>query len=287
MSATTQRGGSADGDALRTVAVGGNRTLAYAEYGDPAGRPVVFLHGTPGSRLLGELFDEPAREAGARVLAPDRPGYGESDPWPGRELSDTEYLAALLEDAGVSRAGVVGFSGGGPHALAFAASRPDLVSGVDLVAGATPPELQEERPRTQRLLGTLARRTPTILGGLLRGQAWVAGRGSPSVVVSQYTTEAGREDLSDATAELVREDFLVALANSRSGTVTESRLLDADWAFDPEVPVRVWHGECDGNVPVESARSLADRLGAECTVFEGADHLGTLLESRSEVLEPY
>jgi pimeloyl-ACP methyl ester carboxylesterase len=287
MSTSTRSSVSADGTDVRTVAVGGGRTVAYAEYGDPGGRPVLFLHGTPGSRRLGELFDEVARREGVRVLAPDRPGYGDSDPWPERTLSDAgSFLAPVLEDAGVSRAGVVGFSGGGPQALAFAAERPDLVAGVDLVAGATPPDLQDEPPRTQRLLGMLARRTPTLLSGLLRGQAWTARRGSPSVVVSQYTTEAGREELSASEAELVKEDFLAALGNSRSSTVTESRLLDAEWDVDPEVPVRVWHGKRDGNVPVESARRLADRLGAETTVFE-TDHLTTLLRSRSDVLEPH
>jgi pimeloyl-ACP methyl ester carboxylesterase len=289
---TTTRSAVSDsvGDA-RTVPVGGGRTVAYAEYGDPEGRPVLFLHGTPGSRLLGALFEGVARDEGVRVLAPDRPGCGVSEPHPGRTLSDTgEFLAPVLRDAGVSRAGVVGFSGGGPHALAFAATHADLVAGVDVVAGAVPPALRESTPRTQRILGTLARRTPTLLSGLLRAQGWVAGRGSPDAVVSQYTTGDRPAELTEEDAELVRKDFLEAVTNHRSGTVTESALLDREWDFDPagvDVPVRLHHGERDANVPVAGAHRLADELGAETTVFEDADHLGTLLRSRAGALAPY
>jgi len=124
------------------VPIDDDRHVAYAEYGDPAGHPIVFLHGTPGSRRLGRLFDDAARREGVRILAPDRPGYGRSSPWPTRDLSDTgAFVAPVLDDAGVDRAGVVGFSGGAPHALAVAATHGDRVTAVDVVSGATPPSV--------------------------------------------------------------------------------------------------------------------------------------------------
>ena len=57
-----------------TVSIGENRQLTYTEYGEAGGTPVLFLHGTLGSRRLGTLFDTAAREHGIRLLAPDRPG---------------------------------------------------------------------------------------------------------------------------------------------------------------------------------------------------------------------
>ncbi len=54
----------------------GNRTVGFAEYGDPNGFPVVFFHGTPGSRIGGRLAGGWAREAGCRLVALDRPGFG-------------------------------------------------------------------------------------------------------------------------------------------------------------------------------------------------------------------
>jgi pimeloyl-ACP methyl ester carboxylesterase len=271
-----------------TVSITDGRRVAYTEYGDATGRPVVFFHGTPGSRLLGRLFDDDARRAGVRLLAIDRPGYGQSSPWPTRDLTDTgAFVVPVLDDAGVGRADVVGFSGGGPHALALAATHDSRVDHVDVVAGATPPATGETPP-PQRLLETLAARMPTLLRGLFRAQATLAGVLPPAVVVSQYTTAEGRASLPDDVAALVARDFAEAFARTRRGVVTEIRLLSEQWPFSlPALddPVTLWHGTGDTNVPVESVRRLRDRLpDARLSVFEDADHLTTLLRSRSAIV---
>jgi len=271
---------------VRTVDTERGR-IAYAEYGDPEGVPVLFFHGTPGSRLLGAVYDEAARDRGLRVLTVDRPGYGDSEPWSDRTLADTGAFAVpVLDDADVDRAGVIGFSGGGPHALALAASHPDRVRRVDLVGGAVPHDCGPEDPLPQRLLGTLATRTPRLLGGLLRFQTWVARR-NPSAVVGQYTS-GDTGDVPTAVTELVGRDFVEALDASRNGVIVESRLFERPWDLGLEefdVAVHLWHGERDGNVPIEAAREFQRRLpDAELTVFE-TDHLRTLLASRSAILD--
>lgn len=272
----------------RTVTLADDRVVAYAEYGDPGGTPVVLLHGTPGSRVLGELFADAAREHGVRLLAVDRPGSGRSSPWPERTLTDTaSVVAAVLDDAGIGEAGLVGFSGGAPHALAVAGALGDHVRSVDLVAGATPPSLGPADPPVLRLLGTLARRAPRLLALLFRGQAWALERAPPEAVVDLYTT--GDADVPAGVADVVARDFGAALGHDRRGTVTDSRLADERWLSElppVEVPVRVWHGERDTNVPVAGARQLAEHLpSATLTVYGDADHLGTLLDCRAAVVE--
>lgn len=264
--------------------------VAYAEFGDHAGDPVVLLHGTPGSRLLGGLYDDAARERGVRVLAFDRPGYGRTPPRTDHAPADTaDVLAAVLDDAGVESAGVVAFSGGAPHALAAAAECGDRIDGVDVVSGGVPASLREETPTPQRVLGALAGRTPRLLGGLLRGQAWAARRLPPSFVVAQYTTDDGQAALPDDVAALVKRDFLEALARSRAGVVRESRQFTGDWAFPldgVDCEVRWWHGADDANSPVDGARRVADALpDCELSVLPDADHLGALVESRGDVLD--
>ncbi|SEO88916.1 Pimeloyl-ACP methyl ester carboxylesterase [Halorientalis persicus] len=282
------RDGNRDGDGSpTTVSLDGGRRLAYAEHGAPEGTPVVFLHGTPGSRRLGELFDTAARARGIRILAPDRPGFGTSSPWPARSISDTaRVVTAVLEDVGVERAGVVAFSGGCPYALATAATSPERVDRVDVISGATPPDAGDD-PAIQRVLGGLATRTPTVLGGLFRGQAWLARRLDPSVVVSQYTDAA--EAIPAETAELVRADFVEAFATHRSGAVTEFRHAASAWdiEFDAvDVPVRFWHGDADANVPIAGVYRLAEWLpDARLEPIADADHLRTLLRCRADVLD--
>lgn len=77
------------------------RKLGYAQYGSLKGRPILYLHGLPGSRLEAAGYDELGLKLGARIIAADRPGYGWSSPHPGRTLldypKDLEHLAKYLE----------------------------------------------------------------------------------------------------------------------------------------------------------------------------------------------
>ena len=267
----------------------GDRRLAYAEYGAETGSPVVFLHGTPGSRRLAELFESTARDGDVRLLAPDRPGYGRSDPWPERSIRDGgRVVRTVLDHAGIDAARLVAFSGGAPYAFAAAAALPSRIERVDAVAGATPPEYARERPAVQRALSRIGSTAPPALAALFRIQRWVAGRRDPSFVVAQYTTGEPTAAVSDRAAEIVRADFLEALSRHRSGTVTEFRQTAADWNVDfgaIDAPVRFWHGDDDANVPIAAVRRFEAALPTgELTVLDGADHLQTLLRAVPEIL---
>lgn len=277
-----------DHQQTRVVSVDGDRQVAYAEYGRSDGVPVVFLHGTPGSRRLGALLATRARENGVRVLAPDRPGYGRSSPWPNRSVRDAaEFVTPVLDDADVRTAGLIAFSGGGPYALSIAATLAEEISHVDVISGATPPTKREEPPVVQRLLTRLATTTPAVLRGLFRGQTWLVERLGPSVVVERYT--ADDDAVPDAAAEIIEEDFLEAFARHRSGAVTEFRNTATDWGIDfaeIDAAVRLWHGSNDTNVPISGARRLEQTIPtADLHVLDDADHLQTLLRSLPDVLE--
>ena len=118
----------------------GGRRLTWAEYGDPDGEVVFYFSGGDSSRLEGRCLDAAAQSLGVRVIAPDRPGFGGSDPVPDRTLGDWADDVAALADAVEARAfSVVGLSGGGPHALATAWALPTRVRSVVVVASAPAP----------------------------------------------------------------------------------------------------------------------------------------------------
>ena len=63
------------------------RQLGFAEYGDPNGLVVLAFHGVPGARYMFRPTAVPAKRLSMRIVAPDRPGYGLSEPQPGRQLA--------------------------------------------------------------------------------------------------------------------------------------------------------------------------------------------------------
>ncbi|NJN00035.1 MAG: hypothetical protein HC800_25435 [Phormidesmis sp. RL_2_1] len=77
-----------------------NRQLAYAEYGDPDGHPVLYFHGGGNCRLEPLLLgNEAFTQLGLRLIAPDRPGIGRSDFRPNRGFSDWTKDVSFLADA--------------------------------------------------------------------------------------------------------------------------------------------------------------------------------------------
>ena len=100
------------------------------------GPAVVLLHGQPGShRDWRRVTKRLARTH--RVIAVDRPGYGDASREAPRGFAgNADDLARLLDEQGVERATVVGHSWGGGAALAFAQRHPERVAALVLVAAA-------------------------------------------------------------------------------------------------------------------------------------------------------
>jgi pimeloyl-ACP methyl ester carboxylesterase len=93
---TKEDAGSMNGQ--NSVRLHDGAVLAFQEYGDPSGMPVIFCHGWPSSRTMAQLADEPARSLGVRIISPDRPGISDSSMQLDRKLSDWPSLVEQLVD---------------------------------------------------------------------------------------------------------------------------------------------------------------------------------------------
>src|SRR2546421_12587171 len=99
--------------------------VAFSEYGDPNGEPVMFCHGWPSSRLMAQFTHEAARESGARIISPDRPGMADSSFVAQRKLLDWAPLGSEVADfLGLEKFLVLGISGRRPSAHALARAMP-------------------------------------------------------------------------------------------------------------------------------------------------------------------
>jgi pimeloyl-ACP methyl ester carboxylesterase len=266
----------------QTLTLRDGRALCWADWGDPDGAPVLYFHGTPGSRTQGARFDEAARAAGVRLIAPDRPGYGRSTFQPNRRIpgwsSDIEQLTDHL---GIDRFAVFGASGGGPYALACAQAMPGHVIAVAVAASPCPPEtdLLAQLPRKLRSLVTIVARTTVPLRVVLSVIAFQAMR-NPFRVLDWGLRSLPATDRAIVTASRTRAvaavDMRESLRDGGRATAADGQLLCRPWGFDQrdiDAPVHVWHGTADPFVPVEMGRYLANTIpGCQAAFFDGEGH---------------
>jgi pimeloyl-ACP methyl ester carboxylesterase len=231
------------------------RALSIDDVGDPAGTPVLYLHGGGDSRLSRHPDDAIAAALGVRLLAVDRCGPAVR----GRTLRTwAEDVVAALP---VERFAVIGWSAGGPHALAVAAVAPDRVTRVALVGSMPAPELVGELPRDVQNVMRLARLSPRVAARGL--EAW--GR--------RPVPATGNTATDDAYARGRVESF-------RDGGLWLARelaYLGRPWGFelaDVRAPVTLWWGERDTVCPPPIGRDFEQRLpNATLRLVEGTHQL--------------
>lgn len=273
-----------------TIELDDGRTLAYCEFGDPDGEPVFVFHGGIGSRGFGLLFEELASTAGVRIVAPDRPGYGRSDPQPERAVLDwPDDVARLADHLEMRRFGVLGVSGGGPFAAACAYALPDRVSAAALVSSMGPPEGPVSLGLA--IIARIARWLPWIAAIPVKRQLERA-RTDPDAAM-----EARAEGKSQAEAAMWRGDAGRRLTAQRAEggrqghrhVVREIAIVGQSWGFDLSeiaVPVGVWHGELDDTVPARSTEYLADEIPtAQLTTHANVGHLSLAVDYADDILE--
>ena len=269
-----------------TVTLRDGRELGYSECGNPDGTPLLAFPGFPNSRVSGALLDELGRERGLRVVCPERPGQGVSDPHPERTLADWPAdVRDLLDALGIERAAVVGISAGGPYALATAARLPDRVSRVAVVCGVGP---MEAVPLTDRLLFYACRFAPPLGRLAMWGvRRQVRGDRFPETMAKQ---SAGVEAAvwRSEVAEVVHLSAREAVRQGTEPLVQEGALLGTPWPFDLDditVPVGLWYARDDAVVPLAAGLSLAREIPtAEAHVHTGQGHLSVYTENVETVL---
>ncbi|HET9728132.1 MAG TPA: alpha/beta hydrolase, partial [Acidimicrobiia bacterium] len=152
-----------------TLRTAHGRVVSYYEFGDADGVPVLALHGTPASGASFAWADAAARARGVRLIAPDRPGIGHSDRVARHERATVAQFAPAILDAvdalGVRGFSVLGYSGGGPYAVAIAAAAAERVHAGAIVSGAGQVGVwasSRDFERTDRNLTRLALRAPAL-----------------------------------------------------------------------------------------------------------------------------
>lgn len=252
----------------RTVRLRDGRTVCYAEYGAPDGAVVVNAHGGLACRLDVASADAAARAVGVRLISPDRPGIGGSDPQPGRTILDwAGDVADMMDRLGVGRFAGMGWSMGGQYAAALAWALPERVHRVAIIAGALPltePGVFAQLPAFDRIYTRLSQHAPWLVKPCFAAMA-VAARSAPALYGRLAAAQLGAAD-----ATVLRDDGYAEFARMSAealrrpdGVAGDYRAWLRPWGFAPEqiaIPVDVWGGEQDQLVTIAWPRELARRI---------------------------
>jgi pimeloyl-ACP methyl ester carboxylesterase len=259
---------------------------------------VLFHTGTPDDGPLLGSFVEAGAERGLRHLSYSRPGYGDSDRLPGRRAADcVEDVTAIVEALGIDSFVTVGWSGGGPHALACAALLPDRVRASATIAGVAPYSAEGldwlDGMGDENLAEFAAAQAgEDALRGYLEKEAKTFGVVTAGDVLAAFgdlISEADRPALTGEFAEWAAAATRGALRTGIWGWFEDDMAFIQDWGFDLgtiEVPVAIWQGDDDRFVPFAHGRWLAENVsGAQPFLRAGEGHLSIAVGAYGEILD--
>lgn len=272
-----------------TVGLRDGRRIGFAEFGDPRGRAIVWLHGTPGARRqIPHEARAIAVEHGARIIGIDRPGIGSSTrhSYPNiRAFADD--LESVADALGLDTMAVIGLSGGGPYALAAGAVLKERVAALGILGGVAPtigPDaiqggLVSLAVRFSWLLEHGQAPLGFALANLIRGIRPLASPGLE--LYARVSPEGDRRLLGRPEFKaMFIDDILNGSKRQIHAPIADAIAFTREWGFDAsdvEVPVIWWHGDADHIIPFAHGRHMVSRLpSAELRVLAGESHLGGL-----------
>ena len=271
------------------IAVGDDRQIGFAEFGDPQGRAVFWLHGTPGARRQipreARIY---AQDNGIRLIGIDRPGIGSSTPYQYENVrafaGDLETIADVL---GVGNMTVIGLSGGGPYTLACAAAMPDRIVAIAVLGGVAPTVGPEAISGGLMSLGSTI--APVLERAGLPFRLAASGFihlirpvAEPALYAyARVSPEADRQLLVRPEFKaMFLDDLLNGSRKQLAAPFADIIVFARDWGFrldEVKVPVRWWHGDKDHIVPFAHGQHVVARLpDAELYTLPGESHLGGL-----------
>lgn len=267
--------------------IGDGRVLEYLVVGDPQGRPVVYLHGTPGTAGSAALFQDAARRQGVRLVGVSRPGYGSSTATAPGLLSCGQDIAQLADELDIDTFTVLGVSGGGPFALAVGAALPMRVGGITVSAGPGPyQQIAPDRLGPEDLQAIALLLAGDIDGAIAAVTPEVERIFDPMMQVPASEFEAAftassppGERYFDTRPDDERAAFFADLRRALQrfdGFIRDNLSWCGPWDFDlhdVSAPVRLDYGASDAMVPPVHGEWLHERLpNADLTVHPQAGH---------------
>ncbi len=270
------------------------RQLCYVEYGDPKGQPIFVFHGNPNSRLLWGVIPGSPFLPNICLIAPDRPGFGQTDFKEGVTTLENwpNDIVALADSRGIKKFAVFGPSGGGPYALACAWKIPERLTSVGIFASVGPfiPETDKNIAAPVRMMWDKAPKLPGLFKLQMKLFAWLA-RKFPKLYTKMVTKEFSETDRKVYErlniAKLIQADRNEGYRQGGIGTWYDA-LIPGTWSIplnEIKTKLYLWQGEEDISVPLSMGQYMAEKIpNCEARFIKGVGHFW-IFEHLAEMLE--
>ena len=279
-----------------TLEIEGRRIEIERSGPEAADAVVIFHTGTPSAGIMFEPMVQDGAARGIRHVAYSRGGYANSARQPGRTVADcAAQVSAIADELGIDRFYTVGWSGGGPHALACAALLGDRVIAAATLAGVAPHDaegLDWLAGMGEENLQEFAAAESGQLIGFLGHMAADYVHVSPAQIRQAFGDLVSPVDVASLTGEFAQYlSDAVRLAVSRGiwGWLDDDLAIIHDWGFPLDAierPVTIWQGGQDRMVPFDHGRWLADHVpGAQARLLPDEGHLSLTVGSYGAVLD--
>ena len=276
------------------------RKLAYAEFGQPDGHPVLYCHSSYSSRLEPLLIGEEVfRQYGLRVIAADRPGLGGSDFLPNREYTDFTKDTVFLTDAlGLEKFSVLAISGGSPYAAVCAAKIPQRISKVVLVSGSwqIDKEVIKAIGSPMNLMWQVALRMPFLLKFVVKIMVKLMNQNPKDVYNKKSSPPTNIMPTVDHVAmvnpermAIYQKTLMESVKQGVKGAALDIRMNVREWDFDLDeihLPILLFHGRLDKNMPLAHVQQTANQLhDARLVTYPDDGHISTFANHSNEIVK--
>ena len=280
---------------LKTVKLSDGRSLSFARFGDPSGKPVFYFHGFPGSRFEAQSNHEAFLNAGIQILALDRPGIGHSTRKNKRKLLDwPDDVVEVAKILNLGTFSILGVSGGGPYALACARAIPGYLDKVTVACGLGPldaPNSTSGMMLSNRVLFRYGR----FFFFFLRLVVFIMVRqlsSKPANGLKKFIEglpEPDRLVLSKTDSQgFVLASAVEGVRQGSGPLLDEIGIYSKFWGFkleDLRVPVSLFQGEVDIDVPASMARYQASLIpNCEINLYPDDGHFSLLVNHIDEII---
>ncbi len=284
--------------ATREVGLRDRRVLEVLTAGPPDGVAVVFHHGTPFSAVAYRPASDGVLSRNARLVAWSRPGYAGSTRRPGRTVADVaEDTAQVLDALGHDRFVTMGWSGGGPHALACAALMPERCAAATIIGGVAPYDaagldwLEGMGPENIEEFALAATGGMRFSDFLTREAVQFAALDGQDVADSLggLVSDVDKAALTGELADFMARSMAAAVSTGTDGWHDDDMAFTAGWGFDLTAitcPVAVWQGGEDRMVPYAHGVWLAAHVpAARAHLLPDEGHISLCVDAFDHILD--